>query len=514
MAVDATPLIESCAQRGARWSALLEVREGPRGRGVFAKQAIAHNDLLLRLPLSMMIHPPDKLAEMVASGECSKILALALTVVHGLHVSSPRTKFFDLLAASPPPDLPMLWDSASLEHLSGTSLLPPDVRAADVAAAAERIFEEDVRPMMVAAGETYLPTATHRRDIFTAALAWVSSRTLQGRMSYEHGAAGAGGLLPYLRADGPPTSSKPGGVGPFLLPLFDLINHSTEPAPRNTILERVDGDGRADGDGNALDAFEMRATRDIAAGQEVVHSYGDHGPAELLRTYGFIDSSRHVGLSFAHDEVTRAATSALARAGVALSARDAQQRLGALARAGRLPPLFTVRGGAPGTEGPATQPAAVPTELLTAVQVLCLDAEEYSGWLEAGSIWLGIDFLDDECLPVVQDCLLRLADDRLRTLAAGCGDDHGENGDGGGGGVAAELGQSLRAAEGTLLRDFKKGALLLDASLGAEGETEEEGEEDEDEDEDEDEEEEEEEELVEDSDTDSSRTGRKRIRVA
>ena len=97
----------------------------------FAKQAIAHNDLLLRLPLSMMIHPPDKLAEMVASGETSKILALALTVVHGLHVSSPRTKFFDLLAASPPPDLPMLWDSASLEHLSGTSLLPPDVRAAD-----------------------------------------------------------------------------------------------------------------------------------------------------------------------------------------------------------------------------------------------------------------------------------------------------------------------------------------------------------------------------------------------
>ena len=43
---------------------------------------------------------------------------------------------------------------------------------------------------------------------------------------------------------------------------------------------------RVDGDGDAVDALEMRAERDVAAGEEVLHSYGTHGAAELLRTYG------------------------------------------------------------------------------------------------------------------------------------------------------------------------------------------------------------------------------------
>ena len=66
-------------------------------------------------------------------------------------------------------------------------------------------------------------------------LAWVVSRALLGRVSYEHGAAG---LWPYLGADAPSALSRHGD-GLFLLPLFDMINHSSDAAARSTVLRHL-----------------------------------------------------------------------------------------------------------------------------------------------------------------------------------------------------------------------------------------------------------------------------------
>ena len=70
-------------------------------------------------------------------------------------------------------------------------------------------------------------------------LAWVVSRALLGRVSYEHGAAG---LWPYLGADAPSALSRHGD-GLFLLPLFDMINHSSDAAARSTVLRHLETGG-------------------------------------------------------------------------------------------------------------------------------------------------------------------------------------------------------------------------------------------------------------------------------
>ena len=48
-------LLEWARKQGAHWSSNLEVREGERGRGVFASVDISQGDLLLRLPICLAI---------------------------------------------------------------------------------------------------------------------------------------------------------------------------------------------------------------------------------------------------------------------------------------------------------------------------------------------------------------------------------------------------------------------------------------------------------------------------
>ena len=62
----------------------------------------------------------------------------------------------------------------------------------------------------------------------------------------------------------------------MMLPVFDFLNTSSEPAAVCAAL--VQGD----------DALEA-ATSDIPAGAEVLISYGSHGAAALLRTYGIVE---------------------------------------------------------------------------------------------------------------------------------------------------------------------------------------------------------------------------------
>jgi hypothetical protein len=69
--------------------------------------------------------------------------------------------------------------------------------------------------------------------------------------------------------------------GPFLLPVIDLLNH--DPKQLCTTLRRHEAAG------NASCYFAMVAERDIAAGEEIFHSYGsDMTSAQLLQTFGFV----------------------------------------------------------------------------------------------------------------------------------------------------------------------------------------------------------------------------------
>ena len=304
MSTHYTSLLAWATARGAVWSSALEVRDtGPRGRGVFSAGAgLKKGDVILRLPLSLAVRPSGHLRELCAENKITNVMALALILVHELFADpSSRDPFFELLAASASPAVPLLWDRSTLHLLHGTALMgstaslrsaalggggakpgggpPSNVAGPDAAlAAAREAFATDVLPAMALAGEEYLPTHIRTMRNFETALAWVTSRGLQGRLNYEVGCAG---MWPYLRTDGPPS-----GVGPFMLPLFDLINHASDPSERCTHLERPTGE-----DGEPAPYMEMRADRDVPVGEEVLHCYGAQGAAELLRTYGFSEPS-------------------------------------------------------------------------------------------------------------------------------------------------------------------------------------------------------------------------------
>ena len=481
-----------------------------RGRGYFATAKIRRNESLIRLSRAQIgIQPTPALQALVKERVCSRIVALTLTLMDELHHAASASAsdtascaggmcedsgpvahpYFGLLAASAPPDCPLLWKASQLAHLEGTSLMPCGAKAAAAAAAARASYEADVLPIIArvttdaraakeGGGGSFLPPEACSFEKFASALAWVMSRAALGRVSYEHGKAA---LLPYLRPDGPPTADHI-----MMLPVFDFLNTSSEPAAVCAAL--VQGD----------DALEVKATRDIPAGAEVLISYGSHGAAELLRTYGIVEErpSPHTSLDFLREEVIAATRASLASASRELAADDAAARFDALESAGRLPLCFTVC-------LPSTPEAArVPPLLLTAVQVLLMDGEELAEWRAAGCIALGEDFLDDDHLPHVVGALLELAETRLRRYPTAA--DGADDADPDAAGREARMAQALREAERQLLLGgFKRAVLALECAADDDEDDEdddEEGESDGEEGDEEDEEEEDEEEEDEEGD--------------
>ena len=140
----------------------------------------------MMIPDALAIRPLEPLLQLVASGKCSRLLALVLTVAHGIHCG--EHPFFALLARSPPPDCPLLWEEPQLRHLEGTSLLQradgSGGTASEAAASARAVFETIVLPLMEQIGESLLPAPVRTQRAFATALAWVASRAVLGRVSY------------------------------------------------------------------------------------------------------------------------------------------------------------------------------------------------------------------------------------------------------------------------------------------------------------------------------------------
>ena len=182
------------------------------------------------------------------------------------------------------------------------------------------------------------------------------------------------------------------------------------------------------------------------ASPPVAHSR--QGSAELLRTYGFVESSPHTRVAITLDELISTATRPCATRGrggrAPLSALRARHRAAALERAGLLPAGGIFQVGAAAEVDPA---------LLTAAQVLAMTGAEFDEWAaEGGGIALGPEFLDDEHLPDVAACLLGVVAERLRLLrrpplsggeGGAAAEEMAEDGGGGGcGGSAAGGGAS------------------------------------------------------------------------
>lgn len=216
------------------------------GHAVLATHPIPKGDTLLRVPLQACILPPQcannstQLTSPLATVQktLSPWLALVIELMHHLcNPASPWRTYLDTLPHEF--DMPNHWDEEDLKHLRGTS-----VELLLAGNSLQEQFRTVVQPLLRDHPDLWPPeTATF--EVFQRAVALVRSR------GYHEGQ---------------------GALGPFMIPLVDMLNHSL--AKKCTTLQREG------------DYFVMRAERDIEEGEQLFTTYGDLSNAQLLHTYG------------------------------------------------------------------------------------------------------------------------------------------------------------------------------------------------------------------------------------
>eukprot|EP00930_Biecheleria_cincta_P083935 TRINITY_DN73439_c0_g1_i1.p1 TRINITY_DN73439_c0_g1~~TRINITY_DN73439_c0_g1_i1.p1 ORF type:complete len:495 (-),score=84.38 TRINITY_DN73439_c0_g1_i1:200-1684(-) len=348
------------------------------GRGVIARTDISAGDDLLRIPLQLSIQACLEAQKRQQAGTelakffeeyqqpMSNVLRLTLSLVHELHVqkeASPWWPYLDFLERTVRADLPMLWPQEARAALKGTSVsiqVPePGSEEPEQAESFEETFAKDVLPVMTAGGETLWPTELRSPMQFLRCLSWVMSRGLKGGLAFALDAT----CVPALR-----TGVGVEADGPFMLPLFDQLNHSSSEGDRRTKLRYEDGH------------FVARAEQPIAAGEEIFISYGNHNSAELLRTYGFVESGCHNP----HDRllVTRAELLKGCAEGQQKNPSDLDQvRIQLLQDRSMLQSLYQI---------PLN--GEIPASLWSVVQVLCFDPKEFEEFKSSDLTVLGKRF--------------------------------------------------------------------------------------------------------------------------
>lgn len=240
---DAVPrLLAWAAARGIRWEPI-EIRTSADGeRGVFARRAITAGEPLITVPRAAMITDRDAAAALAACGGAglaglrSPHSELALWLARErADAASAWAPFLDAL---PPayPWLPLFRPGAELAPLAGTRAL---IAINDLALT----YRDDHR-LVAQRGS---PLAA----VGLADYAW--GRAVTGSRCFGIAAAD--------------------GSARALVPVADLLNHG--PA-----MAAWDFDDQAQ-------QFEVWAERPIAAGEEVLISYGAQDNARLLTAYGF-----------------------------------------------------------------------------------------------------------------------------------------------------------------------------------------------------------------------------------
>uniref|UniRef100_A0A7R9VAF8 SET domain-containing protein n=1 Tax=Chlamydomonas euryale TaxID=1486919 RepID=A0A7R9VAF8_9CHLO len=273
---------------------------GGGDRGVVARADIAKGENLVIVPTDCCMHLPADESDLsdpapraarhlvTSSPRPSPFLGSVLMVMSEL-AAGRDSPFSDYLAALPDDVNCVLgWSQAEKDELKGTTIDDSTQRSAGEAYASE------VAPRVAA-----------RPDLWPPAAAASAERAAPAGTKTAGGSGGLDGLREFLRvaslvqsrafhmeAQNWITGVREEGTELFLIPAIDMINHSTDPARRNTSLHKFDVRMEVEVDGRnvVFDAFfAMKADRDIRAGEQVLHTYGDLSDAQLVQTYGFVD---------------------------------------------------------------------------------------------------------------------------------------------------------------------------------------------------------------------------------
>ncbi|KAG1673647.1 hypothetical protein FOA52_013311 [Chlamydomonas sp. UWO 241] len=363
-------------------------------RGVVANANIAKGENLVIVPCNACLSLPSDGEEAAAEGAPAAAAHLA---------SQPASPFLgsvlllmaELAAGEKSGHRPYLsalpgsvncvlgWSDAERAELKGTTI--------EDSTSPSDVYERDVKPRLLARPDLWpAPHATLEEFLRVAGL--VQSRAF------------------HMESENWVTGTRTSGTRLYLIPAIDMINHSTDPARRNTSLHKFDTRMEVEVDGKtiAFDSFfAMKADRDIVAGEQVLHTYGDLADAQLLHTYGFVDlgpggdtgpgtapplTNPHDYVTVAVRDVAAACRSALNKAveGDKKEMRDFDATLEAKlallatshvlaappsADAADAPAAAAAAGGA-GGEFALTRRTPLPDGLLTALQVLLMSSEE------------------------------------------------------------------------------------------------------------------------------------------
>jgi SET domain len=290
-------------------------------RGVVCTRAIPRGGLLIRLPMCMAVHGKSMPESYVHDGAVRPVstwlrcLAAWMRADQSARSQSespdePTTNSFqskiDSFApyiASLPNTYETLWawsDTELDEFLAGTrppksSVSPNSTYHAWSMHSVRQSYEDRIRPYLVFCALVDSSTAESESEFqsFAEACQIMSTRSF---------------YLDEMDNDDRPNEANESAnsyAGPYLLPVMDLINHARGDSTRAksppdqqtplssacTSVQWVNGQ------------FCMMAERNIAVGEEILHSYGDHlCSSQFLATYGFVP----------HELLQRAATLGIA----------------------------------------------------------------------------------------------------------------------------------------------------------------------------------------------------------
>jgi hypothetical protein len=247
-------------------------------RGIACRDAIAKDELLIRLPASVVLSGESMPATYGSKHASPWLTCLAALCQAYNDKNSEYQPYLDSL----PSDYEHLfqWTNDQVqEYLKGTTLgtIVQDDRSRRTL---EERFSSSVEPYLIYTGALSLQ-ADEKLEHFRQVCMVLSTRGF------------------HLHQSAPALSQQQQQPqqysGPYLLPFIDLLNHN--PARSCTTLNRNDNG-----------TFTMSAQRNLTRGEQVCHSYGNGlSSAQCLQTFGFVpkESIQRAATKWGEHEVIR-----------------------------------------------------------------------------------------------------------------------------------------------------------------------------------------------------------------
>jgi hypothetical protein len=252
------------------------------GLGVVALNSFpaGSNELLLRIPKDLILSVRNcSISHLLEQAGLTDATGLIVALLHETSLGE-KSVWHDYISSLPQrADVPILWTEEELEQLDGTEIGWGDIIRKDKTAMCAD-FEQLVQPL-VHAFPDLLPASHVNQEMYLNAASLVSSRAFF--VDEEHGEA--------------------------LVPLADLLNTHSQTEHTSTCSSHGEAELLEEGDGSIAcpalhvsmgtpmvgekreSVLEIRATKSIAKGEEILNCYGVHGNAGSLVVYGFTEKN-------------------------------------------------------------------------------------------------------------------------------------------------------------------------------------------------------------------------------